>query len=69
MKHPLYGRAGHYVQQPQSYKAFIPAPLPPGDPELQLEPELLALLSKADIALGRLDGAAEAPQSLGMDPR
>lgn len=60
MKHPLYGRAGHYVQQPQNYKAFVPAPLPPSDPELQLEPELLALLSKADIALGRLDGAADA---------
>lgn len=60
MKHPLYGRAGHYVQQPQNYKAFVPAPLPPREPELQLDAEMLALLSKADIALGRLDGAAEA---------
>jgi len=34
--------------------------LPPREPELTIDPELLALLSKADIALGRLDGAAEA---------
>lgn len=60
MTHPLYGRAGHYVKQPRNYKAFIPAPLPPREPELAIDPELLALLSKADIALGRLDGAAEA---------
>ena len=60
MTHPLYGRAGHYVQQPHKYKAFVPAPLPPRDPELTLDAEMLTLLSKADIALGRLDGAAEA---------
>ncbi len=60
MTHPLYGRAGRYVQQTRNYKAFIPAPLPPREPALALDAELLALLSKADIALGRLDGAAEA---------
>jgi Fic family protein len=60
MTHPLYGRAGHYVKQPRNDKAFIQAPLPPREPELAIDPELLALLSKADIALGRLDGAAEA---------
>lgn len=60
MTHPLYGRAGRYVQQIRNYKAFIPAPLPPREPALDLDAELLALLSKADLALGRLDGAAEA---------
>ncbi|MGH7587868.1 MAG: Fic family protein [Gemmatimonadota bacterium] len=49
-------RAGKYQRQPAGYRAFIPAALPP-DPPLALEPELQALLSKADHALGRLDGA------------
>jgi Fic family protein len=48
-------RAGQYVRQPEGYRAFIPKPLPPED--LQIDTELLALASKADIALGRLDGA------------
>ncbi len=51
-------RAGRYVAQPQGYKAFIPKPLPP-DPPLEVDPEMLGLLSEADIALGRLDGAAD----------
>ena len=39
--------------------AFIPKPLPP-DPPVQLDDiELLELLSRADRALGRLDGATE----------
>ncbi len=49
-------RAGHYVRQSAGYRAFIPAPLPP-DPPLDLGGELQALLSQADHALGRLDGA------------
>jgi Fic family protein len=47
-------RAGRYVRQPTGYSAFIPAPLPP-DPPLQLGP-LVSILSKADLAIGRLDG-------------
>lgn len=51
-------RAGHYSPQIQGYKAFIPADLPPVPP-VQMDDELLSLLSEADRALGRLDGAAE----------
>jgi Fic family protein len=48
-------RAGRLISQPSGYRAFIPAPLPP-DPPLDLDGELLGLLSRADISLGRLDG-------------
>jgi Fic family protein len=49
-------RAGRYVAQPTGYRAFIPQPLPPRPP-IDLTGELQALLSEADHALGRLDGA------------
>ena len=51
-------RAGRYVSQPPGYRAFIPAPLPP-DPPVALTSRLLVLLSKADRALGRLDGSIQ----------
>lgn len=51
-------RTGRYLRQPQGYRAFVPAPLPP-DPPLQFDAALQALLSRADQALGRLDGAAQ----------
>ena len=50
-------RAGRYVTQPQGYKAFIPAVLPP-EPALAMEAGLMRLVSQADQAVGRLDGAA-----------
>lgn len=50
-------RAGRYVRQTAEYSAFIPAPLPP-DPPLEMDAELGRLLSEADLALGRLDGAS-----------
>ena len=50
------GRAGTYVRQPSGYSAFIPRPLPP-DPPLDAA-TLQGALSQADLALGRLDGAA-----------
>lgn len=50
-------RAGHYQRQPEGYRAFIPKTLPPAD--LHLDYELQALVSKADLALGRLDGAVQ----------
>ena len=53
-----YGRAGNYTTQIGGYKAFVPKPLPP-DPPLQLDDEIIRLLSRADRALGRLDGASE----------
>ncbi len=49
-------RAGSYQPQPAGYRAFIPAPLPP-DPPVDLTGPLRDLLSEADYALGRLDGA------------
>ena len=48
-------RAGAYVRQPAGYRAFIPSPLPP-DPPLELDRLLATILSRADQAVGRLDG-------------
>ena len=53
---PPPGRAGSYCRQPQGYRAFIPAPLPPSLP-IRIEGRLQALLSRADLALGRLAGS------------
>jgi Fic family protein len=50
-----YDRAGSYVNQIGGYKAFVPKPLPP-DPPIQLDNDMILLLSQADMALGRLDG-------------
>jgi Fic family protein len=50
-------RAGRLISQPDGYRAFIPAPLPP-DPPLEIQP-LQALLSRANLALGRLDGVID----------
>ncbi len=52
------GRAGDYLTQIGGYKAFVPKPLPP-NPPIQLDNEMLQLLSQADRELGRLDGASE----------
>ena len=52
------GRAGRYVRQTSGYTAFIPAPLPP-HPAIRLEGELQSWLSRADRALGRLDGSIQ----------
>lgn len=51
-------RAGRYQRQPTGYRAFIPAPLPP-DPPVRVEGDLQPLLSRADRALGRLDGSIQ----------
>ncbi|HEX9727007.1 MAG TPA: Fic family protein [Gemmatimonadales bacterium] len=51
-------RAGRYVRQAGGYQAFISAPLPP-DPPIRLAGELQTLLSRADRALGRLDGSIQ----------
>jgi len=52
-------RTGTFINQLEGasrYKAFIPNKLPF---EINIDPELQTLLSKADIALGRLDGVAD----------
>lgn len=51
-------RAGTYVKQPTGYSAFQPADLPP-DPPITWDDVLYNLLSKADRALGRLDGSIQ----------
>lgn len=52
-------RAGRFVtQQPGSYKAFIPAPLPP-KPAVRMDATMQGLLSRADQAVGRLDGVIQ----------
>src|SRR5437016_3093420 len=49
-------RAGRYVCQTGGFRAFLPATLPPVPP-VNLAGELNALLSRADRAIGRLDGS------------
>ncbi|MBI2941998.1 MAG: Fic family protein [Chloroflexi bacterium] len=51
-------RAGTFVRQLMGYTAFVPKRLPP-DPPVQIDAELLDLLSRADRSLGRLDGSTE----------
>lgn len=51
-------RAGNYVTASvagESYKVFLPKPLPP-DPPLELDATHCELMEKANFALGRLDG-------------
>lgn len=52
-------RSGRYIRQLEGYSAFIPKPLPP-DPPIHYGDEMMALLSAADRALGRLDGSTDA---------
>lgn len=54
----MTGRAGRYISQRSGYRAFVPSALPP-KPDIQFDTELQALLSKADRALGRLDGSIQ----------
>ncbi len=52
-------RTGTFINQLAGvlrYKAFMPSSLPF---EVNIDPELQTLLSKADLALGRLDGVAD----------
>lgn len=50
---------GNYVRQIEGYSAFIPRPLPP-EPSVAIDDEMQMLLSRADRALGRLDGSVQA---------
>ena len=51
-------RAGRYHRQPAGYSAFMPTALPP-TPPINVDHEMQTLLSKADRALGRLDGSIQ----------
>ena len=54
----IRSRAGRYVRQPNQYSAFIPEPLPPL-PQISIDGAVQTALSKADRALGRLDGSIQ----------
>lgn len=51
-------RSGQYIQQPEGYRAFIPKLLPP-EPPVRIDQAMQVLLSRADRALGRLDGSIQ----------
>ena len=52
-------RAGRPEKQTEDCWAFIPTPLPPSDPSIQMDSEIARLLAEAERALGRLDGLTE----------
>ncbi|MBM3795886.1 MAG: Fic family protein [Acidobacteria bacterium] len=52
----MRNRAGRYIRQLTGSRAFSPATLPP-EPALDLGGDLQDILSRANYALGRLDGA------------
>lgn len=54
----LEKRAGYYINQLKGYKAFIPLSLPPR-PNIEYDNDMRSLISQADRALGRLDGATD----------
>ena len=51
-------RAGRVVRTLGGYEAYVPAKLPPV-PSIQIDSEMLQLLSQADNRLGRLDGITQ----------
>lgn len=51
-------RSGKFIRQQSDYTAFIQNPLPP-EPPVQIDNEMLYLLSAADRRLGRLDGITQ----------
>jgi len=51
-------RSGKFVRQQSDYTAFIPNTLPP-EPPIQIDSEMIYLLSSADRRLGRLDGITQ----------
>ncbi len=50
-------RSGEFIKQPANFAAFIPTSLP-FHPPVNMDDALVQLLSRADRALGRLDGMA-----------
>ena len=54
----MYRETGTYLRctvAGESYKAYLPHPLPP-DPPLEFSPALVRQLEKANRAIGHLDG-------------
>ena len=54
----MKNRAGVFVSQPSGYTSFVPKKLPP-EPMVEMDFEMLKLLSDADRKLGRLDGITQ----------
>ena len=52
------GQYVHCATAGETYRAYVPSPLPPAPP-LAIDAELLTLLEQANRALGRLDGIAD----------
>lgn len=52
------GQYVHCATAGETYRAYVPSPLPP-DPPLAIDADLLTLLEQANRALGRLDGIAD----------
>lgn len=57
MKRGLQGRLLAQGAAPEPFKSFVPKPLPPA-PAIEFSPELLDLMERSNLALGRLDGLA-----------
>jgi Fic family protein len=58
MDRGIQGRLLHRTTASEPFSAFRPLPLPP-EPPLRFDEALLALLARAEHALGRLDGVAK----------
>jgi Fic family protein len=57
MKRGLQGKLVVQGSSPEPFNSFVPHSLPPVPP-IEFNPELLDLMEKANLALGRLDGLA-----------
>jgi Fic family protein len=60
MKRGLQGRLVVQRSSPETFKSFVPKSLPP-TPAIEFHPDLLDLMERANLALGRLDGLARLP--------
>jgi Fic family protein len=57
MKRGLQGKLASQGSSPEPFKSFVPKCLPP-TPSIEFSPELLGLMERASLAVGRLDGLA-----------
>lgn len=55
----MNNRSGYFVNQPGGYKSFVPNKLPPINPPIKYDQEMISALSEADRMLGRLDGVTQ----------
>ena len=57
MRRGLQGKLVVQGSSPETFKSFVPKSLPPA-PAIDFQIELLDLMERANLALGRLDGLA-----------